>query len=44
MVGQSQEMVQLRSLIAAIAESDTAVLVTGERWSGKELVARTLHR
>ena len=44
MVGQSPEMVQLRSRIAAIAESDTAVLVTGESGTGKELVARSLHR
>jgi DNA-binding NtrC family response regulator len=44
MVGQSPEMVQLRGRIAAIAESDTAVLVTGESGTGKELVARSLHR
>ena len=40
MVGQSPEMVQLRSRIAAIADSDTAVLITGESGTGKELVAR----
>ena len=43
-VGQSPEMVQLRSRIAAIADSDTAVLITGESGTGKELVARAIHR
>jgi DNA-binding NtrC family response regulator len=44
MVGQSPQMVQLRARIAAIADSDTAVLVTGESGTGKELVARAIHR
>ena len=39
-VGRSAEMVQLRGRIGAIADSDTAVLVTGESGTGKELVAR----
>ena len=43
-MGQSAEMVQLRERIAAIADSDTAVLITGESGTGKELVARALHR
>jgi two-component system response regulator HydG len=44
LVGKSPEMVQLRGRIGAIADSDTAVLVTGESGTGKELVARALHR
>jgi DNA-binding NtrC family response regulator len=44
MVGQSAAMVGLRARIAAIADSDTAVLVTGESGTGKELVARAMHR
>jgi DNA-binding NtrC family response regulator len=44
MVGDSAAMVRLRARIAAIADSDTAVLVTGESGTGKELVARAMHQ
>jgi DNA-binding NtrC family response regulator len=44
MVGDSSAMLRLRARIAAIADTDTAVLVTGESGTGKELVARAMHQ
>ncbi len=44
LVGKSKGMQQVRSLIAKVAPADSAVLVLGETGSGKELVARSLHR
>jgi DNA-binding NtrC family response regulator len=43
-VGQSPAIVSLRARISAIADSDTAVLISGESGTGKELVARALHQ
>ncbi|HSL18176.1 MAG TPA: sigma-54 dependent transcriptional regulator [Methylomirabilota bacterium] len=43
MVGRSPAMVELVRLIASVAASDAAVLVSGESGTGKELVARTIH-
>jgi two-component system C4-dicarboxylate transport response regulator DctD len=37
-------MVQLREIIANVAEADASVLIRGETGSGKEVVARELHR
>jgi two-component system, NtrC family, response regulator AtoC len=42
-VGTSQEIAQLRSLIGRIARSPSTVLILGESGSGKELVARTIY-
>ena len=42
--GTSQAVEGLRSLIRRTAPLDTAVLITGATGSGKELVAKTLHR
>jgi DNA-binding NtrC family response regulator len=44
LVGESPPMVQLRAQITRAARSAAAVLVTGERGTGKELVARAIHR
>jgi DNA-binding NtrC family response regulator len=42
-MGDSPPMVRLREVIAAIAASDAAVLLTGDSGTGKELVAREIH-
>ncbi|WP_233261590.1 sigma-54 dependent transcriptional regulator [Vitiosangium sp. GDMCC 1.1324] len=43
LVGDSAAMESLRRLIARVAPSDTAILITGETGTGKERVARALH-
>ncbi|PZR12696.1 MAG: sigma-54-dependent Fis family transcriptional regulator [Archangium gephyra] len=42
-LGESAPMRELIALINRVADSESAVLVTGERGTGKELVARSLH-
>jgi two-component system, NtrC family, response regulator AtoC len=44
MLGASPPMQQLFDLIRRIADSDASVLITGESGSGKEGVARAIHR
>jgi DNA-binding NtrC family response regulator len=44
MVGVSQPMQQLASLVRAVAPHPTSVLVTGETGVGKELVAEAIHK
>src|SRR5579871_3850480 len=44
LVGDSQQMRQIFSLIRQIAPTTASVLITGESGSGKELVARAIHR
>ena len=44
LVGESDAMHRLRQLVARVAGSDAPVLITGETGSGKELVARAIHR
>jgi len=43
LIGVSQAMRELRELIARAAQAPTSVLITGERGTGKERVARALH-
>jgi two-component system response regulator HydG len=43
-VGQSAAMRKLYSIIEKVAKTDANVLITGENGTGKELVARSLHR
>ena len=44
LIGASPAMARLRETIAALAATDLDVLVEGETGTGKELVARLLHR
>jgi DNA-binding NtrC family response regulator len=44
LIGQSRAMVQLREQIARAAKANASVLITGERGTGKELVARAIHQ
>jgi two-component system nitrogen regulation response regulator NtrX len=44
MIGKSRAIEQIRAEIAKVAKTDAKVLVTGESGSGKELVARGIHR
>lgn len=43
-IGNSQEMQQVFSTINKVAKTDANVLILGENGTGKELVARALHR
>jgi len=43
LIGSSEEMKKIYSLIQTIAQYDTTVLIVGETGTGKELVARTIH-
>jgi DNA-binding NtrC family response regulator len=44
LVGKSRAMVDVRHMVALAAGSNVPVLVTGETGTGKELVARAIHR
>ncbi len=43
LIGNSEAMQKVRSMIEKVAETDATVLVRGESGTGKELVARELH-
>lgn len=43
MIGSSEKMCRLRSLVSRVARSDARVLIMGENGTGKELVARQIH-
>ncbi len=44
LVGRGPAFEELRRLVAKVAASDSTVLVRGETGTGKELVARSIHR
>ncbi|HEV7922225.1 MAG TPA: sigma-54 dependent transcriptional regulator [Thermoanaerobaculia bacterium] len=44
LIGESEPMKRLEQQIRSAAPSNSRVLITGENGSGKEIVARTLHR
>lgn len=43
LIGAAPAMIELYKRIAQVAPTDVSVLIIGERGSGKELVARTIH-
>ena len=43
LIGQSECMNELRTLVREVATSDETVLITGESGTGKELIARAIH-
>ena len=42
--GQSESMRELRSLLSKVAKTDASILITGENGTGKEVIAREIHR
>ncbi len=43
-VGQSRKMLKIYEKVKIVAESDATVLIRGETGTGKELIARAIHR
>lgn len=42
-IGETEEIMRIKEMIAKVGPSEARVLVTGENGTGKELVARSLH-
>jgi DNA-binding NtrC family response regulator len=42
-IGNSNEMMQVLSMVSKVAPTDSTVLVSGESGTGKELIARAIH-
>lgn len=43
-VGSSPELMQVLNIVRKVAKTDTNILITGENGTGKELIAREIHR
>ena len=43
-IGSSPELMRVLKIIRKVAKTDTNVLITGENGTGKELIAREIHR
>ena len=44
MIGQSSQMQKVYEMVRVVADSDATVLIRGETGTGKELIARAIHR
>lgn len=44
LIGRSPPMVELKRILAQVAPTDATVLILGETGTGKELIARAIHR
>lgn len=44
LTGNSQAMVRLMKVVGKVAHTDTNILITGENGTGKEMLAREIHR
>jgi DNA-binding NtrC family response regulator len=42
-IGNSNEMMQVLSMVSKVAPTDSTVLISGESGTGKELIARAIH-
>lgn len=43
-IGSSSELMQVLKVVRKVAKTDTNILITGENGTGKELIAREIHR
>jgi DNA-binding NtrC family response regulator len=44
LIGESPQLMRVLSMVSKVAKTDTNVLITGENGTGKELIAREIHR
>jgi two-component system nitrogen regulation response regulator NtrX len=44
LIGDSPEMVKIKKLIDKLSSTDSRILITGETGTGKELIARKIHK
>lgn len=43
-IGSSHELMQVLKIVRKVAKTDTNIIITGENGTGKELIAREIHR
>jgi len=43
-IGESDEMIEMLSLVSQVALTDISVLITGESGSGKDMIAQAIHK